>query len=189
MFFNSGWLSYFSSFISLIGTLFLGSVTLWQTEKIKNDEFKERKANTERPYLSISRVLIASEPLLFCNNSYRGQIKISETITIELKNEGNGIATNFAYHPRYDWFGEMPEEENQQHSIAKGEIIAIKIRPHIEKDYNSLKETITFEYQNIVGFKYSQSLEFICEPLTVSDDETSISVNISPISSQKELSD
>lgn len=150
-------LGYYGTCLTFIGTTFLGIVAYKQNDFHNKAAADFDNANTQTPYLTICEVgssSIDATSALFERSHYK--IKGTKA-TVKIKNIGQGIATHLFYK---HWFGKLHNPEDQKMDINLGveDSFEIPIRVR-EEDVNNIKQ-VTISYQNIIGFRYQQSLSY-----------------------------
>ena len=156
-------LTYCGSIISGIGTVFLGAITIYQTNQIYKNSQEQNSANTKRPFFAIKKVgfqnneggkwsLIAS--------GYTGTYDKQKYAFIEVANIGDGIANNLMFE---HWgFGEIPRENRPCFCIPLQGGCNIPILLQIS-NVPEFTQYVDLVYENIVGYAYVQRLELHIE--------------------------
>ena len=153
-------LSFQGAILTFLGTTFLGLVAYKQNETHNRKQIEIDDANTLTPFLTIDSVSVLQKPK---KESELAPFEIShykvpgKRAVVTIKNIGQGLATRVSYK---HWLGKLSNPEDHQKSIDLGinETFTIQVRAS-EKSVDEIKE-IDIEYQNIIGFRYKQMLQY-----------------------------
>lgn len=153
-------LTYIGSVLSAIGTLYLGYVTLRQTEYINRMTLKNEKANTKRPFFIITGVYADMDKktdVYHNGTSYSLAGPQVSCCYVLLKNIGDGPALNLTLDPRINSFGKprVIDENEGGLCLSPNEQLSICLVLPFSTD---LEEEIhyTIQYENILGTRYRQ---------------------------------
>ena len=143
-------LSYIGSIIGGVGTIFLGMITISQTEQINRKNLENEKANTKRPFFIIEEI---SSDKKFDNNLWEQDqngflcfYNRSRYAYVKIKNVGDGVANNLMIEP---WgFGHIPKEHRPNLCVPPESSCIIPIRLS-EKDAQFVR-FVQVIYENIV---------------------------------------
>ncbi|GEM_PF-2741120 len=152
-------LGYIAGFETLLATTLLSYVALSQTQQIRKSEEFSASADIKRPFFIIDKVTIKENnqenEVKFETNRYEYTSNSATTLYVYLKNIGDGIANECSYEPY--GFGEIPVDHKPLACILRDGEYRVPCRL-VSKDGNSIKKTVTINYQNILGFRYKQIL-------------------------------
>lgn len=152
-------LTYFGSVIMGLGTIFLGIITLDQAEKIDKLTTEKENANTKRPFFIIEGVFSSENEKIPWEHGDNGfTYSSSKRITpyVKITNVGDGVANNLTF-PNHG-FGKMrdPKINLPAHCIPPGSSCFVRLFWSSDTRVHS----VTLKYQNLIGYTYSQEIEY-----------------------------
>ncbi len=153
-------LAYFGSIIGGSGTIFLGWITIQQTEQINRNALEKEKANTKRPFFIITEVVssIQKNSTLWGtgSNGFVYHYNSSHHAFIKIKNVGDGVANNLIINP---WgFGDIPKKNRPSFCLPPQHWCTIPIHLSAKVECEGTK-FVTVIYENLLGYSYSQKIE------------------------------
>ena len=152
-------LSYFGSVLGGIGTIFLGVITICQTNRINQKNLENEQANTKRPFFIIEEISFdkKSDKKLWDHgqNGFFCTYYKSQYAFIKVINIGDGVANNLIIEP---WgFGDIPKEERPALCVQPKSFCTIPVLLPEKTEQHT--QFIQVKYENIIGYAYSQKIE------------------------------
>lgn len=170
-------LGYIAGFETLLATTILSYVALSQTQQIKRSEEFSAYADIKRPFFIIDRVTVKENKqeieVKFRTNKYEYTSSSPTTLSVYLKNIGDGIANECSYEPY--GLGKIPTEYRPIDCILSNGEYCVPCRLPA-KDGNYVTKVITINYQNVLGFRYKQILIVNAESVAIPCGEDYIEV-------------
>lgn len=173
-------LSYFGSIVGGLGTIFLGIITIqqtnWNNKKIEETD----KANTKRPFFVIDKVFAVEyndgrklrKEWEYGKNSFEGRFSKNQSVYIDIKNIGDGVANNLVIEPY--GFGNIRRDDRPSACVAAGENYTVQ--KSLKKSIFKETTTIYVFYENIIGYAYYQIIELSVEDDTIVNSDTSYEI-------------
>lgn len=163
-------LGFYGAALTFLGTTYLGMVAFKQNEHHNKAQSDLDNANTLTPYLTISKVSMSKKdvaPAPFEKSHY---VLPGNKAVVHIENIGQGLAIQLSYK---HWFGKLHDPEDNQLNInlAINDSFSIPIRVNTD-NVGEIKEKI-ITYQNIIGFRYEQTLRYklVCCTEQIDRDE------------------
>ena len=162
-------LSYVGSALGGLGTIFLGLITLRQTDYIKKVESDKEAANTKRPFFVIKEVTFLKGDNDKWEHEQNGFVctyrELKQTF-IRIDNVGDGVANHLTFEPC--GMGEVPREWRPSHCISVNEYCFLPIYFYPE-DGKKIEQNIEVFYENLLGYAYSQKIDLQIESSIIKD--------------------
>lgn len=156
-------LTYCGSIISGIGTVFLGAITIYQTNQIYKNSQEQSNANTKRPFFVIKKVAFQRKDegsWVLIGSGFTSTYDKQKYVFVEVTNIGDGIANNLMFE---HWgFGEIPRENRPCFCIPPHDGCNIPVLLQVS-DVPEFTQYVDLVYENIVGYAYVQRLELHIE--------------------------
>jgi hypothetical protein len=156
-------LLYCGSAFSGLGTIFLGIITLIQTNRIKKIEEDRERANTKRPFFVIEDVTFSTNDPDKWGHGQNGFICTYEKpkyAYIKIVNVGDGVANNLVFEPY--GFGEIKRKDRPNLCVLQNWCSTIPVSLSA-KGTESYTQNLTVFYENLLGYAFSQKIELLVE--------------------------
>ena len=154
-------LSYVGSVLGGLGTIFLGIITVIQTDQIKKIESEKDAANTKRPFFVIEEVLFPegdNDKWVHGRNGFTCTYTKRKQAYIKIVNMGDGVAINLTFEP---WgIGEIPKDWRPKFSISANQSCDVPVFLLAREDTDEQIQSVDVQYTNLLGYAYSQKIEF-----------------------------
>lgn len=175
-------LSYFGSIVGGLGTIFLGIITIQQTNWNNKKVEESDKANTKRPFFIIDKAFTVEytdgkklrKEWEHEKNSFEGRLSENQSVYIDIRNIGDGVANNLTIEPY--GFGNILREDRPSACVAPGANYTVE--ESLKKSLFREITTIYVFYENIIGYAYCQIIELSVEGDTTADYDTSYETEV-----------
>lgn len=166
VFTGSDILSYCGEILVFIGTSLLAYMAYRQTETQNTRERDNEQANTMCPFFVIESVTSGRGKTLRTAKFEKCHYVLEDpkSVKIHLKNIGAGVATNLTYSTKPK-FGRRPAvvvdpDDYISQSVTVDDIYDFPIVIPSKWDCEEPTHYKTIEYENILGYKYSQTFSY-----------------------------